>query len=596
MRLRAGLLLVLATCAVWPVLRIHGDAQSVPPRTVLMIHLGSETFPANPILDAGVREVFAAQSDIRIAYYAEYLESDLFERQEAALALKEYIKRKYADRTIDAVLVNTDRARRFVLDNRAELFGDAPVVFSGLTVPDDAARSAGGGITGIQTGIAYAQTLKFALALHPAVQQVYVIANSEDPATNEAARAQFKGFSGLTFTYLTEPGIPDLLSAVRSIPQGSLLLYIWQGDLRPGSVVYADEVARQVARESPVPVYGTSDFYIGSGVVGGVVRSTRGTGNRLASIALRILSGARAQDIPIETSRVAPFVDWRQIRRWKLAASALPADTQILFRDPTTWERYRPYILAAAIAFAAQAFLIGALLVQRGRARRADAALRRSYARVRDLGARLLNAQEDERSRIARELHDDISQRLAVLKIELTLIRRSVTSDAESLMAQALARADSLAIGIRELSHRLHPSRLRLMGLAPSIAGLKTELSRPGVDITFTHEALPGTLAPDVTLSLFRVAQEALNNALKYSEASTIAIDLRGTDRDLVLTIVDNGVGFEMDAATGLGLTSMRERVDALGGRLQIRTAPGRGTAIEVRVPVVVARSGAIAV
>ena len=333
-----------------------------------------------------------------------------------------------------------------------------------------------------------------------------------------------------------------------------MILYIWHSQPDPGNVMYPDRVARLVAEAATVPVYGTSDLYIGTGVVGGVVRRTRETGTRIGEMALRILTGTRAQDIPIEAAQVAPVVDWRQVQRWGIAASRLPAGSQILFREPSAWERYKVYIVGAVTALLAQAALIAGLLIQRARrreaeqqVRRSQAALRKSYERVRDLGSRLLDAQESERSRIARELHDDISQQLAVLKIDLKLLARTVQGDADAIAAEATKRIDEIATSVHDLSHRLHPARLRLLGLVEALDGLQGEMSRPDVTITFTHENVPPTLAPDLTLCLFRIAQEALQNALKHSKAHNVSVDLRGVSDGIALTIVDDGVGFDVD-------------------------------------------------
>ena len=111
--------------------------------------MGAESFPSSPILDAAIRESLASRPDVPIDYFAEYLESDLFPEEQASLALKDYIQRKFQGRRIDLVIAVTDTALRFVLDHREELFPGAPVVFSGLAVPDETSRSAGGGITGI---------------------------------------------------------------------------------------------------------------------------------------------------------------------------------------------------------------------------------------------------------------------------------------------------------------------------------------------------------------------------------------------------------------------------------------------------------------
>ena len=589
-----AVVLALAAALGAPTLGTSASAQVVSPRTVLTITLGAESFPSSPILDAAIRESLAARPDVPIDYFAEHLESDLFPEEQASLALKDYIRRKFQGRRIDLVIAVTDTALRFVLGHREELFPGAPVVFAGLAIPE-ISRSAGGGITGITLGIAYAETLRFALELHPSTERVYVVAKGVDDPTIGSVRAELGGFSRqVSLTYLNEETVPLLLSAVAAVPPGSLILYIWHTPQDPGIAMYPDEIARLVAQAAPVPVYGTSDFYIGTGVVGGVVRRTHETGTRIGEIALRILTGTRPHDIPVEAAQVVPVVDWRQVRRWGIARSRLPARSQILFREPSAWERYKVYVVGAVMALLAQAALIAGLLIHRAKRhdaeqqmRRSQAALRKSYERVRNLGSRLLNAQERERSRIARDLHDDISQQLAMLKMDLKLLGRTVQGPAKAVASEAVKRTEEIVTSVHDLSHRLHPARLRLVGLVEALDGLQSELSRPGVTITFAHENVPPMLVPDLSLSLFRIVQEALQNALKYSKANKVSVDMRGVSDGIAMTIVDDGVGFDVDAVwgRGLGLVSMHERVEAMGGTFEIRSSPGAGTRLEVRVP-----------
>jgi signal transduction histidine kinase len=257
------------------------------------------------------------------------------------------------------------------------------------------------------------------------------------------------------------------------------------------------------------------------------------------------------------------------------------------------WDRYRIYILVAGAAFVAQTILIAALLAQRaGRrqaedeARRSQAALRRSYDRLRDLGARLLRAQETERSRIARELHDDISQQMALLEMDLELLAEAVDGQAVDLAGEVLNRANGIAKSVHDLSHRLHPEKLRLIGLPAALDGLQRELSLPGVDISVACDDVPA-LPPDLTLCLFRVVQEALHNALKHSHARYVSVSLTGVGEALALTVVDDGAGFNVDTewGKGLGLISMVERVEAVGGTFRLQSSPGAGTRLEISVP-----------
>jgi signal transduction histidine kinase len=121
-----------------------------------------------------------------------------------------------------------------------------------------------------------------------------------------------------------------------------------------------------------------------------------------------------------------------------------------------------------------------------------------------------------------------------------------------------------------------------------ALQGLQHELAQSGVSVTFTHDNVPPNLSPEITLCLFRIAQEALQNALKHGQARRISIDLRGTRSDLALTVIDDGIGFDLDPAwgKGLGLISMDERLEAVGGRLAIFSRPGAGARLEVVVPV----------
>src|SRR4030095_8200081 len=221
------------------------------------------------------------------------------------------------------------------------------------------------------------------------------------------------------------PSVPRLLAAVRAVPQRSLIVYIWYTEDEPGNVNYSDEFARLIAQAPTVPVYGTSDFYIGSGIVGGMVRETQETASRSGELALRILSGTRAQDIPIEDARVVPMFDWRQILRWRIDPSRLPPGSDIRFKTPTVWESYRWYIVGTLVVVAAQLVLIVGLLTERASRRRAEASLRTSYQRIRQMAGRLINAEEGARADIARDLHDDVCQQLVFVSMGVSTLKSS---------------------------------------------------------------------------------------------------------------------------------------------------------------------------
>jgi PAS domain S-box-containing protein len=214
--------------------------------------------------------------------------------------------------------------------------------------------------------------------------------------------------------------------------------------------------------------------------------------------------------------------------------------------------------------------------------------MRRSLDEVR---AKLVVAQEAERSRIARELHDDIGQQLALAISHLEAVTRRgqlVRNQTGASLREARQGLQELATSIHNLSHELHPAKLRLLGLGPTLGALCRRISaESGTDITFTSEGLSSDLAEDRVLCIFRVAQEALRNAVAHSGARSIGVHLSGTASQLILRITDDGAGFDPIASRspGLGLLTMRERVELMGGRLSIETRRAGGTTIEASIP-----------
>jgi signal transduction histidine kinase len=213
-------------------------------------------------------------------------------------------------------------------------------------------------------------------------------------------------------------------------------------------------------------------------------------------------------------------------------------------------------------------------------------------AALASVSRRLIEAQEQERTRIARELHDDISQRLALLTIELERLLEAspdLPFETRSRMGELRDRSAELASDVQSLSHELHSSKLEYLGMAPAMRSLCHELSRQQrVEIVFSHDDIPSTVPKDIALCLFRVLQEALQNAVKHSGVRRFDVELRYASDAINLSVRDSGSGFDRDDALktrGLGLISMMERMKLVGGRISIDSQPQRGTTIRASVP-----------
>jgi len=205
---------------------------------------------------------------------------------------------------------------------------------------------------------------------------------------------------------------------------------------------------------------------------------------------------------------------------------------------------------------------------------------------------RLIEAQEQERSRLARELHDDINQQLALLAINLESLKQGVPDSAVGLaqgIGKTIEQIADVGKDIQALSHRLHSSKLEYLGLEAAAKSFCREFSdQQKVEISFQSENIPKELPQEISVCLFRVLQEALQNATKHSGSRQFQVSLRDGTNQIELTVRDSGVGFDPEETIkgrGLGLTSMRERLKLVNGELSIYSQLQRGTTIQARVP-----------
>jgi signal transduction histidine kinase len=209
------------------------------------------------------------------------------------------------------------------------------------------------------------------------------------------------------------------------------------------------------------------------------------------------------------------------------------------------------------------------------------------------MSGQLIEAQEQERSRIARELHDDICQRLALLSMEIDVASAVPEANTTKSLQQIGKLCSEIALDLQGLSHQLHSSILDYLGVATAVKEFCDELSKQyDLQIEFSARDVPEKLPKDISLCLFRVAQEALHNAVKHSGTSQFTVELMGTKDVIQLMVTDTGAGFDPEDVRkdgGLGLVSMQERVHLVHGSFSVDTLPGAGTKIRVTVPLGIA-------
>jgi len=586
--------------------RTSSVSAQVPAKNVLALHWGEEDFPANLNIDVAIRKTLTANPEVPVYYFAEYLESETFPSDAATLAFRDYLQHKFQAHRIDLVLATTTATLEFAVEHRAELFPDVPIVFSAGAVPESMRGVPG--MTGLTSDVSFAPTVELALKLHPRTTRLFVVGQTPTMSGyDERLRTALNRFSPqVEIVYNQERTLPGLLAAIKKLPPQTVIFFtrfVPEGDV--GKIMYSDEVARRMYEISPVPIYSSTDFYLGSGVVGGVMRNSSSTGVRVAEIANRVLAGTRPEDIPVEAVPMVPTFDWRQLQRWGISTSLLPVGSDVEFRVPSAWEAHRDVILGSGVIVTVQLLLIGGLLAQRVKRRSAEnairaseASLRTSYERIRQLAGRLINAQEAARAGLARDLHDDICQQLVYISATINELKHSSgrVKDQQTQHAFIKLEKETNAIfdNIRRLSHELHPSTLQLLGLASTLKAHCKELeARQDVHVNLTTQGDLRQLHPDIAVCLYRIAQEALRNGMVHGRARNFIVSISRSDEAVKLAVSDDGKGFVLDSArrtgSGLGLLSMEERAHAIGGDMAVVTAPGQGTTIRVTVPLMTA-------
>src|SRR5262245_56419037 len=581
--------LVLLLCAA----AFHGTnvwAASGQPR-VLVVHSTRQSAQLPLLTDRDLPRILNNRLGRTVDYYAEYIDITRMPTLRQERAFRDFLRAKYGNQRFDLVIAMEDVAWDFVRKYRSALFRRTPIVF--LSRNRNVPRPANS--TGVVSELNLRGTLELALALQPDTKEVFVVtgASGRDRVYENVARAQLRAFeSRVTLTYLSALSRTELDRRVAALPEASIVYYLLFYQDRSGENEDPIEFLGHLTALANRPTYSWTDSAMNNAVVGGRLENQGSLLEAVAGTAVRVLKGERADTIPIAPIGVTVAqLDWRQLRRWQISESRLPSGTSVLFRENPSEPDDR---LTAfwPVSFAVVLIAAMAVWTQRRRKTHGDAQGNpfgkiRLEDRLRDLGRRLLKAQEEERSRIALELHDDVSQQAVALAIDLQRINEAAPGPAQKIVRDAQKRVKSLLKSVHDLSHRLHPANLRLVGLLGALGQLQRDLSRPGLMITVSSENVAAILPDDIALCLFRIAQEAMQNAIKHSGAHNINVQLKGDGGAIALKIIDDGAGFDVDAAAGkgLGLLSMHERAESVGGILRVVSRKGAGTRLQVTVP-----------
>jgi len=688
--------------------------QPASPKRVLVLYWYNKDYSWNVNFDRSFQAAMHSARGGPFEYYPEYLESNRFPGESQSLLLRDYLRQKYADRTLDVVVANSDASLAFLRQYRNDLFPNTPIVSVTTRRPSSEEVNAGPGLTGVTTLSNHRKTIDLALRLHPDTTEIVIISGTlqQDKRLEVAAREELLGYDRVQFSYLTDLSPDELIAKTKTLSRRSLILYVWQqAQDQKGRILETQDILSSLARSASVPIYGMTNLYIGTGAVGGYINTADVTGTKTWEIVDQIANGVHARDIPVQSAPIVPIFDWRELRRWGINENELPTDSIIRFNESSLWAQHREYVLAAIALMTFQTGLIGWLLIERRGRQRAEEARRKLAAIVESSGdaiigmsldgkilswnvgaellygysgaemtgrdisvivppdriadvfenlknllqnqhiehyesvrlkkdgtridvsvslslikdvkgrviavasiardiserkraeqelqrltAHLLNLQDEERRRLARELHDVTAQNLFMLNMNLSRLQGGRVDPLETrdVLGECRKLCDQSLQEIRTLSYLLHPPMLDEAGLVGAIRWyVNGYIKRSGIriEVDVVHEI--GRLPSEVETALFRIVQECLTNVRRHSGSSSADIRLRREEDEVVLQIRDHGRGMpkidltESDGpvSPGVGIAGMRQRLRQLGGVLEIESS-NRGMLVTAKVPI----------
>lgn len=564
-----------------------GEATS---KRVLIIHsFGRDFSPYNAVTAAFQHELASRASDPIIFLEATLDAGRKIDATEEA-AFVAYLKERFEHpQPPDVIVAIGPPATQFLLRHRSDLFESIPVILTAVDSRLAPVLDLKPGDSLVESRLNVRRFFDTIVSVLPETTTLAVVTG--DSALERYWQSEFRRESAhlegrLKFVWFDGLSLEQMKNRIGALPAHSAVAYVLLVVDAAGIPHERLDALAEIRAVSKSPIFALFESEIGNGVVGGPYISQSKVGREAARAALASLSmGASGASPPrvINVDPERPAFDARELERWNIDPARLPPGSEIRFKSPTLWEQHGSKIVGALTVMVLQALLISALLYQRARRMHAE-------QEAQGLGGRLITAHEDERRRLARELHDDVSQRLAALAIRSARLEGG-PENADSRTTATWIRNGlvELSEDVHAMSYRLHPTVIEDLGL---VEALRTECDRvsrtEAIQVEFVTSTVPAGVPVDLAVGTFRVAQEALRNVVRHAHASFARVELHADDCSLVLTVRDDGTGFDparRRSRASLGLASMRERTRLLGGEFAIDSAPGRGTTVTARLP-----------
>jgi signal transduction histidine kinase len=615
---------IMTRFAAWLIASVllAGSLAAQPlPRSVLLIDQYGGSLPWVGARNTAFRTLLNAGRTVPISIYEEYLDFNRFAAPTYKESLKLHFGEKYRDKPIGVIVAFGPSALEYAVDMRTELWPKAPVVFGEITEGAISRSSLSATVTGTTINITLGELVLAARALVPDLKGIALVGDSLD---NLPAYRHFKDeipmvTRDLDFIDLTGLAMADLRSRVRALPGRTVIIYTTINLDRAGVSYVPAEALSLVAEVANRPIVISTETFLGRGAVGGFILTPASVGEDAARLASRVLDGEDASTIAVTTNSVnKPIFDWRQLQRWGINESALPPGSEVRFREPTVWERYRWQITSVVGALLVQTALIVGLFYEHRRRRKAEVVARGSLRELAHIN-RIATAGELSGS-IAHEVKQPLAAMVAHANASLRWLAHKPPDldEARAALTQIVKsghNAGNVIESIRGMFKKDNPHGARapldINELIRQVVALvQDEHLKHGVSVQIAlNRHLPTVIGDriqlqQVILNLVRNAVEAMNAVTDRERVLGIKTQIHESGSVLV-SIEDTGIGIDAkdidrifnslfttkSEGMGLGLAICRTIIEAHGGRVWALSDLGYGSTFQFILPTVSAQN-----
>lgn len=607
-------------------------ASNLPLRDVLVLHSYHSGLDWTEKVNQGIEEILLAKDRQDIELHIEYMDALRWPSADNVRGMHRYLKEKYENRRFSAVIGVNVAAVTFLQQYHPELFPMIPVLYCGVPCPNEGPKFAN--FVGVCENIDLIATIQAGLALYPATTDIHVINDrSTDGLIYDALIGRARQFFGgrVAIHVWDDLTMAQLQEQVRELDGNRLVIMINFTLDSTGATFSHERAMGLIAARCKVPVLSMWQSYLGSGVLGGMMVDGTAQGREVAKKVVDIFMGDPVESLaPISVTENRLVFDYNQMKRFEIPYKVLPEGSVVTDEPQSILWKYKKIgftVLGIALALEATVIILSVVTYRSKKAeqmleelvekrtheltraneklkgeihvrKKIEEALRDSEATLHQLSINLLTIQENERRRISLELHDELGQSLAALKMQVGSLEKQLGPTAPLTVTAGcseLRESINLIIeNVRRLSRDLSPVALDDLGIDAALEYLITTFAKlHEIEVVMDLIEINHFFGQGEQRLIYRIVQESLNNIGKHAHATQVVIRIEKMKNRIFLIVKDNGTGFNAEAILnnkrlerGMGLAAMEERVRILHGAMDIDSEPGRGTTITVILPV----------